>query len=462
MEDHRVMQRGKEVRKQRTSLWLGGILFAVAVVGPVLAFYAPGLAQQSQSIEWVPEARRPMGMNLPAYRMDVPGAPIDEQIVGDLETLGAKWVRFEFRAVGDPPAVPIAGYATAIDRLSARGIRVLGLVDYTTVPRPKAAWGTTAYREEFVRTASELAAEFKDEIHYWEIWNEEDIGYKAGSSTGDTYLSPQDYAYLLGGDPTASPSVYPWAAMGVTQAIKNADPGANVLLGGLSNAWKASDGGGAGHYLEALYQQLGALGYAEGGWPFDIVAVHPYCGNETDPSIYLFDSGDYILRNNLWSVMAAHGDGGKRFWITEIGWNTNTTQWVCMPPFVSEENQAAYLETSWQIFLAEPTGEGQVLVDRVFWYQYQDTGARVDPAKCPVATATPVAYLAPESYERVRPPRVTPTPNPDQRQVASVVIDAWWGLVHGDYQPKPAYGVYRDFPLPSGRYVYLPVVLRGR
>ena len=103
-----------------------------------------------------------------------------------------------------------------------------------------------------------------------------------------------------------------------------------------------------------------------------------------------------------------------------------------------------------------------MLVDRVFWYQYQDTGTRVDPAKCPVATATPVAYLAPESYERVRPPRVTPTSNPDQRQVASVVIDAWWGLVHGDYQPKPAYGVYRDFPLPSGRYVYLPVVLRGR
>ena len=440
--------------------WIFGLM--VVAWALVVLLYVPGLAQVPRSVEWVPEPRRPMGLNLPAYRMDIPGAPIDEQIVGDLESLGAKWTRLEFRAMGTPPTVSIAAYATAIDRLSARGIRVLGLLDYTSVPRPKAEWGSTTYREEFVRTASILAAEFKDQIHYWEIWNEEDIGYKAGSSAGDTYMSPRDYAYLLGGDPTASPNVYPWAAMGVTRAIKNADPGANVLLGGLSNAWKAPDGGGAGHYLEALYQELGALGYAEGGWPFDIVAVHPYYGYNPDPSVYLFDRGEYILRTNLWSVMAAHGDGNKRFWITEIGWNTNTTQWVCMLPFVSEENQAAYLEASWEIFLTEPTDGSQVLVDRVFWYQYQDTGVRVDPAKCPVATATPISYIASDSYERVRPPRITPTPNPDQRPSASVVIDAWWGLVHGDYQPKPAYDAYRAFPLPSGRYVYLPIVFRSR
>jgi hypothetical protein len=448
--------------KKKAGTGLGLMLGSMAAAaGVVLLLLVPSLAQTSRGVEWVPEPRRPMGINLPAYRMDAPGVPIDEQIIGDLESLGAKWMRFEFRARGNPPAIPIANYHTVLNRLGARGIRTLGLVDYTTVPQPRASWPSTAYREQFVATVASLVQEFKEDVHYWEIWNEEDIGYKPGSSGGDTYMSPRDYAYLLGGDPTAVPTTSPWAAMGVYQAIKSADPGATVLLGGLSNAWRAPDGGGAGHYLEELYQQLSALGYGPGRWPFDVVAVHPYYGNNPDPNVYLFSGGDYILRSNLWPVMDAHGDGSKRFWITEIGWNTNTTQWVCMPPFVSEENQAAYLETSWNIFLTEPTDGNRVLVDRVFWYQYQDTGVDVDPVRCPVATATPSAYLASESYQRVRPPRVTPTPDPDRGRAPSVVIDSWWGLVHGDYQPKPSYATYRDLELPERIYVYVPVIFGG-
>lgn len=446
------------MRKQRAGTWRVLILAGIVAVGAILAVYAPSLAQWARGIEWVREQRRPMGVNLPAYRMDVPGVPIDDQIIDDLESMGAKWMRFEFRARGTPPTLPIANYHLALDRLSARGIRALGLVDYTTVPKPKASWGSTAYRNEFVGTVSSLALEFKDDIHYWEIWNEEDIGYKPGGVGGDTYMRPQDYAYLLGGDPTAEPAVYPWAAKGIYRAIKEADPGAWVLLGGLSNAWKALDGGGAGNYLEELYQRLAAMGYGPGSWPFDIVAVHPYYGRNPDPNVYLYNGGDYILRSNLWPVMDVHGDGEKRIWITEIGWNTNTTQWACMPPFVSEEEQAAYLETSWDIFLTEPTGGGRVLVDRVFWYMYQDTGVQVDPATCPVATATPPAYRAPESQERVRPPKVTPIPSPRQPRTRAVVIDAWWGLVHGDYVSKPSYETYRDYPLPDLKYVYLPVV----
>jgi len=436
--------------------WIPGLLAAILGLG--LLLFADGLAQALQQGQAVPEARQVMGINLPAYRMDA-NVPIDELIIDDLEKLGVKWMRFEFRARGNPPVIPIPGYHTAVGRLRAHEIEILGLVDYTTVPAPQSSWGSTEYRDRFISTTAWLVGQFSGQVNAWEIWNEEDIGYDPGGTGGDTYLSPRDYAYLLGGDPTADGSTYPWAAKGVYRALKEVNPGATVLLGGLSNAWKAPDGRGAGHYLRAVYLELAALGYGAGTWPFDVVGVHPYYGRNPDPSVYLFDGGDYILRANLWSVMDEQGDGGKRFWITEIGWNTNTTQWVCMPPFVSEANQAAYLKTSWDIFLGEPTGASEVLVDKVFWYQYQDKGTQVDPDRCPVATATPVGYQAPETYTRVRPPQVTPVPDPARPSGAPVVIDTWWGVVHGDYVPKPSYHTYLNYR--GQNRIYLPLVLRA-
>jgi hypothetical protein len=444
---------------QKAGLRLGWLLFVAALacgVAPLLL--TGGLAQAPEDLESVPESRHRMGINLSPYRMDT-GEPIDDPIVDDLDSVGAKWMRLEFMARQSPPAIRRDHYHTVLDRLRAHDIRALGLLDYTTVPSPRVLWGTTEYRDEFVSIAAGLVDEFRDDIDHWEIWNEQDIGYDPEGPGGDTYMSPQDYAYLLGGDPTADANTHPWAAQGIYGAIKDADPSAVVLLGGLSNAWKAADGRGAGNYLAELYESLSLLGYGSGSWPFDVVAVHPYYGRNPNPTVYLFGGGDYILRANIWSVMDAHDDGSKRIWITEIGWNTNTTQWVCMPPFVSEEDQAAYLESSWSIFLGEPTGNGRVLVDKVFWYRYQDSGIQVDPTQCPVATATPGAYVSTEAeaYERIRPPRITPTPSSAEFRPELVTIDSWWGLVHGHYVPKPSYYTYQEYELLY--HVHLPLVL---
>ena len=439
------------------------VALVAALAMLVLYLQAEIRAESPEPHRDVPESRQSMGINLPPYRMDTPGVPIDEQIVGDLETLGAKWMRFEFRAKGSVPntTIPFADYAEALDNLAAHGIEALGLIDYTTLPWSKETWSTTAYREAFVSRTSDLVTEFGDEIRAWEIWNEEDIGYGPGDPGGDTYLSPMDYAYLLGGDPTADEATDPLAAMGVYRAIKGKDSDAVVLLGGLSNAWKGEDGRGAGHYLAELYQQLSDLGYGPGTWPFDVVAVHPYYGHNPDPSVYLFDGGDYILRANLWTVMDAHGDGDKRFWITEMGWNTNETQWACIMPSVSEASQATYLRKSWEIFFNEPTGDSEVLVDKVFWFMYQDTGILVDPTACPPLEGLPLAGIAADPHARIRPPRITSTPGASRAaDVDPVVIDFWWGLVHGDYVPKPAYTSYRLFGQLEG-YLYLPMMLKG-
>ena len=441
-----------------------GIIGLVAVLSvSILYLQAEIRAQTPVPAGDVPESRQSMGLNLPPYRMDTPGVPIDEQIVGDLENLGAKWMRFEFRAKGDLPNtyIPWADYHTAADNLTAHGIEALGLIDYTTLPWPKETWSSTDYREKFISRTVDLVGDFGIQIDAWEIWNEEDIGYGPGDPGGETYLSPQDYAYLLGGDPTAGEVDHPWAVMGVYQAINSQDPEATVVLGGLSNAWKGEDGRGAGHYLAALYQELSDLGYGPGSWPFDVVAVHPYYGLNPDPSVYLFDGGEYILRANLWTVMDANGDGDKRFWITEIGWNTNDKQWACIFPSVSEADQASYLWRSWEIFFNEPTSDSEVLVDKVFWFMYQDTGIVVDLDTCPLVDGLPLADIAADQRSRIMPPRVTPTPGPSRAPEANLdVIDFWWGLVHGDYVPKPAYYLYKLFGM-ADQTIYLPLVMRG-
>lgn len=447
------------MRKGIKPVLIVGLVAAASVF--VLQLRADILAQAPEPIADVPESRQAMGMNLSPYRMDIEEpVPIDEPIVSDLENLGVKWMRFEFRATGTPPSVPRADYHVAVNNLAAHSVEVLGLIDYTTLPLPKEAWSTTDYREAFVSLTASLVDEFKDQIHAWEIWNEEDIGYDPDhpDAGGETYVSPQHYAYLLGGDPTADENS--WAAMGIYEAIKSQDPDATVLLGGLSNAWKGEDGRGAGHYLAELYQQLSGLGYGPGSWPFDVVAVHPYYGLNPDPEVYLFDDGEYILRANLWTVMEANGDGDKRFWITEIGWNTNNKQWACIFPSVSEGSQASYLYRSWDIFTHEPTSESEVLVDKVFWFMYQDTGIRVDPATCPLVEGLALADIAADPRTRIMPPRVTPTPGPDRAPDAdSVVIDFWFGVVHGDYVPKPAYYAYKLSGQVDG-YLYLPLIVR--
>ncbi len=98
-----LLQVGGMKRLVASTKW---ILALVAVaIGVALLLYSGGGARLLAEVAGVPEARRAMGINLPAYRMDQPGVPINDPIVDDLEALGAKWMRFAFRAKGSPPAI---------------------------------------------------------------------------------------------------------------------------------------------------------------------------------------------------------------------------------------------------------------------------------------------------------------------------------------------------------------------
>jgi hypothetical protein len=136
------------------------------------------------------------------------------------------------------------------------------------------------------------------------------------------------------------------------EAAKAADPGATVLLGGLSK----SDF----YYLEDVYR-------AGGGPYFDAVAVHPYTYG-VDPTVVWNGVHDWedpgrISINAFPAIreirrsMEAHGDAGKQVWLTEFGYSTTTADGG-----VSGRTQAAFLRKAYRYVERFPW------VEAMFWY----------------------------------------------------------------------------------------------
>ncbi len=247
---------------------------------------------------------------------------------------GVGWVRADFLWDDIEPkegTFDFAKYDRLVDALSKRGIRILGLLDYNT-SWGGANWNTAPDPDKFTAYARQVVSRYKDRVMYWEIWNEPDQ---------DIYWVPQDemkaYTALL-------KKVYP--------AIKEEDPTAKVVLGGLS--------GGAVFPLRNVYKN--------GGGPFfDVVNIHPF----VDP---LRPDAANTLRGvyrGALKVMEKNGDGSKPIWFTEIGCpgveppkHTNNW-WLGENP--DEAAQAEWVTAVYEKALAWPG------VGKVFWAFFRDT-----------------------------------------------------------------------------------------
>jgi hypothetical protein len=114
-------------------------------------------------------------------------------------------------------------------------------------------------------------------IRRWQVWNEPNVNYFWSSEPfADTYVTLLRASH---------------------DAIKAADPGAQVVLAGLANdSWNA---------LDTIYQVSGAQPL------FDAVAVHPYTAQAAGVIKIL-----KLVRN----VMNRYGDRRKPMLVTELGW----------------------------------------------------------------------------------------------------------------------------------------------
>ncbi|WP_076477397.1 cellulase family glycosylhydrolase [Williamsia sterculiae] len=144
---------------------------------------------------------------------------------------------------------------------------------------------------DFGAFAATVAQRYQSRVNEYEIWNEPNLAFFFGGVAN----KPQRFAALLR-------AAYP--------AIKRVQPNSTIVSGGLSRSVGVDS---PPSFLAAVYA-------AGGGGSFDAVGMHPY----------VFPGGLRSNPENAWSdvrrvhdLMAAHGDGGKKIWLTEFGAPTN-------------------------------------------------------------------------------------------------------------------------------------------
>jgi len=261
----------------------------------------------------------------------------------------------------------------------------MGLIDYQSIAWGSGAdWATDDFRLRFVARVQEIVSHYSSRtnpIRHWEIWNEEDICVQGYCPRVD----PEPFGRILADS---------------YHAIKAIDPGATVVLGGISpKGFEYSS-----NYLAELYATAALQGHlAQYGYhPFDVVGAHPYAEVFTSPNPGLAQ----VLDNDVKAVMNANGDAAKKVWLTEMGWNTSQ---------VSETSQASYLTQSYQMMdtHADPAHpENGPYVERYFWFCYRDFGTvdRWGLKTADLSRAKP-SYT---SYKNLGPSSVTkPIPPPE-------------------------------------------------
>jgi hypothetical protein len=258
------------------------------------------------------------------------------------------WIRFDINwnviQYNGPSSYNWGPFDQVVNAATARGIKALGIITYTP-PWARAA-GTTSYYpptnlSDYANFCTAAVQHYRGlGVHAYEIWNEPNITFWAPSPDPARYTAMLKLAYA---------------------AIKQADPSALVVSGGLApyGSYGSSD---AQHinpinFLQAMYAD-GARG------SFDAVGWHPYAFpygisfhtwsawsqmNDTSPSAR--------------SVMIANGDSAKQIWPTEFGEPTGTSS-----RSVSDAAQAQYVTDAYAALKTFSwAGPG-------FLYSYHDNG----------------------------------------------------------------------------------------
>lgn len=249
------------------------------------------------------------GFSEGTWMLNLSPEDLDRELDAVAQT-GATWLRVLFDWNRAEPAAGQYAWAVfdgIVDAAHARGLRVLGNIAFTpSWARPPLSFFTAPPTDPdaFADFSRAVVGRYGSRVSDWEIWNEPNLplffGFSGNNAARYTTLLQSAYT-----------------------AIKDVQPGSTVIAAGLSRVI-GPDSPPA--FLAAMYD-AGAKGY------FDAAALHPY----------VFPGGIAADPDNGWSdiarfreVMVAHGDGGKKIWMTELGAPTSSPS----AEGVSQEEQA--------------------------------------------------------------------------------------------------------------------------
>jgi hypothetical protein len=192
--------------------------------------------------------------------------------------------------------------------------------------------------------------------------------------------------------PRADAARYTEMLAAAAAAIRAVDPKAFIVTGGTSPALDQGGNIAPVTFLKEIYAHGGKAA-------FDAVGHHPYCwpampGDAEWWSAWHQMSG---TPTSLRSVMAANGDSGKEIWATEFGAPTDGPS----GSFVGEDAQARMVTRAYDLF------KSYSWAGPLFWYAARDLGT------------------------------------------SRGTRENFFGLLHNDFTPKPAYAAFRAASAPS-------------
>lgn len=139
-------------------------------------------------------------------------------------------------------------------------------------------------------------------ITYYENWNEPDKTWYGA----EAYFSPQEFAAMCSADYDGHEGT-----LGDTYGIKQADPNAKLVYGGLA-------GGDAGvAYLNGM-KEWSEANRPSKTLPFDAINFHYYCGTKSP------EASDFVSNAKKLIEWRNANAPEVEIWITEFGWDTNT------------------------------------------------------------------------------------------------------------------------------------------
>lgn len=272
------------------------------------------------------------------------------QVIRAAQDLGVEWVKQQIEwAVYEPTPGNInwAPLDEMVNAMDGAGFKIL--LSVSSAP----SWARDSDQEKgppqdyqtYANFVGQLAQRYRGRVDAYEIWNEQNLRREWNTPRGisaASYVEMLRLAYL---------------------AIKNADPAALVITGGLA---PTGFNDGVNAIDDRLYlRQMYVAGVAE--WS-DAIGAHPngwanppdsVCCRNNRPAVPAWDDHpSFFFKQTLADyrqIMVENGDSGTFIWPTEFGWGSNDGLNVQPPPeygfvaYTSVDEQASYVVRGFQL-----------------------------------------------------------------------------------------------------------------
>jgi polysaccharide biosynthesis protein PslG len=303
--------------------------------------------------------KKPFGIALGDTLSTLSTSQLDTELAG-IAKIGVGWIRIDISWADIQPNNSSKYDWNQLDQIveSAQDnkLHILGTIAYTPAwASPKSCKGdqkcAPASDTQFANFAGAVAKRYGSKgVQDFEIWNEPNL---------ETFWKP-----------FPSASAYTAMLKDTYIAIKQNDPSAFVISGGLGDLDNSSSSIPQIEYLTEMYAD-GAKNY------FDAVGFHPYSFPALPSYTATWSGWSMIdsLPDSIRSEMIANGDGNKQIWITEYGAPTNGPGAIATPTNFNFENGPDHVNEALQAeMLSEATSEYKITpwLGQFFWYSYKD------------------------------------------------------------------------------------------